>query len=392
MPGAAASSSRASAALSFLRLHVDGLAVRAEHRHAHAGGGDLEVGVGEDLDGLVDHLLLFLGGAGGQEAVDVRQHVEGDLVRVELLLDRLAGGPLARLRVERRDAALAAARHGLVGAHDDALDADRVVDGLERHDHLDGGAVGRGDDARVRRQVVGVDLGHDERHAGVHAEHARLVDDGGAGGDGLRHVLRAHGAAGGEEDEVDAVERAGAELLHLDLGPLERQPAAGRARAGQQAQLADGEAALLEDARTVPPTTPVAPAMATVYSPAAIRTAPSALSWRTRGVVELEHVVQGAHRFVGALLRDDAEILMGEVLIMSRLMPRSASVLNIMAATPGLVRMPAPMTLTLAMASLSNPPAPSSATTSCSARSAAALSSAGMVHEMSVCPSRWSSG
>ena len=179
----------------------------------------------------------------------MRQDVEGDLVRVELRLHRLAGGPLARLRVERGDAALAAARHGLVGADDDALDAGGVVDGLERHDHLDGGAVGRGDDARVGRQVVGVDLGHHERHVGVLAEHARLVDDGGAGRHGLRHELLADRAAGGEEGEVDAGERAGAELLHFQLGPLERQPAPGGARAGQQAQLADGEAALLEDAR-----------------------------------------------------------------------------------------------------------------------------------------------
>jgi len=104
-----------------------------------------------------------------------------------------------------------------------------------------------------------------------------------------------------------------------------------------------------------------------------------------RGVVELEHVVQRAHRFVGALPRDDRRDLDGRVLIMSRLMPRSASVLNISAATPGLVRMPAPMTLTLAMPSLLEKLlALSSATTVCRARSAAALSSAGMVHEMSV--------
>ena len=177
----------------------------------------------------------------------MRQHVEGDLVRVELLLDRLAGSPLAGLGGERLDAGLPAAGDGLVGADDDALDAGGVVDGLERDDHLDGGAVGRRDDAGVRREVVGVDLGHHERHAGVLAEHARLVDDGGAGGDGLRHELLAHGAAGGEEDEVDAVERAGAELLHLDVGAVERQLAAGGARAGEEPELPDGEAALLED-------------------------------------------------------------------------------------------------------------------------------------------------
>ena len=45
------------------------------------------------------------------------------------------------------------------------------------------------------------------------------------------------------------------------------------------------------------------------------------------------------------------QILIGEVLIMSRLMPRSARVWNMRAATPGCVRMPAPMRLTLPMLS-----------------------------------------
>ena len=81
------------------------------------------------------------------------------------------------------------------------------------------------------------------------------------------------------------------------------------------------------------------------------------------------------------------EILMGEVLIMSRLMPRSASVWNILAATPGCVRMPAPMTLTLPMvSSMSNSRAPSRFVMSRSALSAAAMSSAGMVQLMSLCP------
>ena len=81
------------------------------------------------------------------------------------------------------------------------------------------------------------------------------------------------------------------------------------------------------------------------------------------------------------------EILMGEVPIMSRLMPRSASVWNILAATPGWLRMPAPIRLILAMsASVSYSRAPSSLTISLSALSAAGMSSTGMVQEMSLWP------
>src|SRR5664280_1787856 len=80
---------------------------------------------------------------------------------------------------------------------------------------------------------------------------------------------------------------------------------------------ATGNARSSRIARTVPPTTPVAPAMATVYRPAAIRRC----SGRPSGgapvcrladhgvVVELEHLVQLAHGLVDVLLGDDARDL-----------------------------------------------------------------------------------
>ena len=71
------------------------------------------------------------------------------------------------------------------------------------------------------------------------------------------------------------------------------------------------------------------------------------------------------------------------------LIPRSESVSNIEAATPGLVRMPAPMTLTRAMpVSDETPAAPSSATSSPTRARQRSSSSWGTVNEMSVTP--WS--
>jgi hypothetical protein len=50
-----------------------------EDRHADAGCGDLDLGI-EDLLGLGHHLPLFLGRSVLKENVDMRDHVEGDLL------------------------------------------------------------------------------------------------------------------------------------------------------------------------------------------------------------------------------------------------------------------------------------------------------------------------
>ena len=55
--------------------------------HPHAGGADADLGVAEDLPGLVDHLHFLVGVAVIVEVFDVGQHVEGDLVRIDIDLD-----------------------------------------------------------------------------------------------------------------------------------------------------------------------------------------------------------------------------------------------------------------------------------------------------------------
>ena len=78
----------------------------------------------------------------------MRDAVEGDLLG-ELLFSGwcidAAGLPVQL--VHRR---LAGAGDGLIRRHHDALDAGDVVQGLERHHHLDRGAVGIGDDVPLR--------------------------------------------------------------------------------------------------------------------------------------------------------------------------------------------------------------------------------------------------
>ena len=98
-------------------------------------------------------------------------------------------------------------------------------------------------------QVVGVDLGDDERHVGIHAEGRGVVDDERARGGGTRRPLERERVVDVDDDEVEAVEAVVAQHLAHDLAAHERQAAAERTLRGEGAQLRHRERALLEDAQ-----------------------------------------------------------------------------------------------------------------------------------------------
>jgi hypothetical protein len=103
--------------------------VADEDRHAHAGRGQLDLGV-EDLLGLDHHLPLFLGEAVIKENVDMRDHVEGDLLGELLGIRLIAHEDAAALLEQLVHAFLARARHRLISGDDDALDGGGIVQGL----------------------------------------------------------------------------------------------------------------------------------------------------------------------------------------------------------------------------------------------------------------------
>jgi hypothetical protein len=113
----------------------------------------------------------------------VRDDVEGDLLGElpgrRLVVDEDALG----LVVELVDAFLAGARDRLIGRNHDPLDRREIVQGLQRHHHLRRRAVRVGDDVlavRLRHigvEHVGVHLGHHQRHIGVIAPEAGIIDD-----------------------------------------------------------------------------------------------------------------------------------------------------------------------------------------------------------------------
>ena len=80
-----------------------------------------------------------------------------------------------------------------------------VVQRLEHRHRRHRRAVGVGDDALAGvGDGLRVDLGHDERHVGVHAERRGVVDDRDAGGGEPRRQLARRRGAGREQGDVEA--------------------------------------------------------------------------------------------------------------------------------------------------------------------------------------------
>ena len=151
-PGACESSSSARSTRDRLaRLDVDRLRVADPDRHAHAGDGDADRLVLEDLAGLEHHLALLVGVIVAVDEVAGRaDHVEGDVVRVDRRRrHRLAVQRGAGLGVELSERLLAGAGHRLVGRDDQPLDPDLTVDRRERDHQLHRRAVRVGDQAVV---------------------------------------------------------------------------------------------------------------------------------------------------------------------------------------------------------------------------------------------------
>src|SRR3954447_4048862 len=230
-------------------LDVDRLRVAGDDRNPRTGRRDADVlGEPEDLPRLPHHLALF-----GRvivavlEVLHLGQHVEGDLVRIDLgRVDLLALQNRLGLGAQLLDRLTAGARDRLVSGDDQPLDARRVQDRLERDHHLHRRAVGVGDQPIVAVDRIVVHDGHHQRDVIVHPPVAGVVDHHRAGLDPLRRPLRAHRAAGRGEDQVELLDRFVGHLLHLELRAGEVDLAAGRPGGGQRPHLGRRELPLRE--------------------------------------------------------------------------------------------------------------------------------------------------
>ena len=180
----------------------------------------------------------------------MRNGVKGDAMGERLdsqLFLGLAVQELARLIIQLGHGRSAGARSGLVGRHHHASDGRQIVQRLQSHHHLNGGAVRVRDNAVVPGHILRIHLGHYQRHVLVHAEGAGVVDHHGAGGGNrLAHGL-GHAGTRREQGNVYALEGLGGHLLHGQLAgghqaaALEGHLLARRTGTGQRTHLSRRE-------------------------------------------------------------------------------------------------------------------------------------------------------
>ena len=214
----------------------------------------------------------------------------------------------------------------------------------------------------VAVERVGVDLGDDQRHVVVHAPVAGVVDDDRAGLDQPRRPLGADRAARRGENDVEALDRLlGARRPALERRAVPLDLAPGRALGGEGNHLGRREITFGENSRIVDPDQPGRAHNSDSVSVARHRPIMTAAQPRPWGGARRPSGPRGGSRRRPARRPRAApctasgtrsaemthEILIGEVEIISMLIPSAPSTSKTLAATPGCERMPAPTIETL---------------------------------------------
>ena len=218
------------------------------HRHPHRGDAHAELGELEQAADLLGDLDLLLGVVAVHPPAS-GDHVAVEDVGVEVVRRDAPGGVVLLLDRQLGDQVPSRAARRLVGGDGEVAEPEGAVQRRQRHRQRDGDAIGVGDDPPVLAHPLPVDLGHDQGDRGVHPEVARLVDGDPAGGRDQGRVLLGGGRAGGEEDDVAAVEARCLHGCHRQLLTPEGDRAAHAAWRGEGAQLPHREPAVLEDAQ-----------------------------------------------------------------------------------------------------------------------------------------------
>ena len=204
---------------------------------------------------LLDHLPLLLVVArfpdrvrlvARVDAAVVREQVPDVLAPEDVLRERVARGPVARLLLELLHRVEPGAGRGLVRRDHGAVDAEGLVQREHGHVHQDRRAVGIRDDAAVARGRVPVHLGHDQRRALVHAERRAVVDHDAALGRRDRRVVLADVVAAAEQRDVHVVKGVLGQRLARERAPGELDLVAGFVRVRPHLAVVEGEVARLE--------------------------------------------------------------------------------------------------------------------------------------------------
>ena len=230
---------------------------------AHAGAGHCEVRSVQDTARLVAQLLLLIGlfGAVIDDGAGERHDVEGDGRNVHIGFGQGNGAAIEgqardvlleaglELAGQLGDAGAARSGNSLVGGYEEALDAassidERLEDGHGGH----GRAVGVCNDALgTVVDVVGVDLGNDQRDLGILAPRRGVVDDDRAGSRELGSILTRGRSSRREDRNIDPREVSSCDVFDDDLFALPRQGRSSRTSGRKETNRFNWEIALFQD-------------------------------------------------------------------------------------------------------------------------------------------------
>ena len=144
------------------QFQVNTLGMPANDRNPNGCRADLNSRVVQDFLGLVMELHLFLGEVILQKDIAMGEAIPVDGVRIN------ARGVCTRsLLLELVDARLPRSGYALLGADDGTANEEAVMERLECHDQLYGGAIGIGDDQMVAYRVR-IDLRYDQGYLWIH--------------------------------------------------------------------------------------------------------------------------------------------------------------------------------------------------------------------------------
>ena len=107
------------------------------------------------------------------------------------------------------------------------------MQGLQDHQHLDGGTVGIGDNALMRFQSLGIDFRHHQGAALVHAPGRGIVHHHATGVGRVRRECGGGAPAGGKNGQINAVKDVFFQFFHREFALAEGNLAARRTGRGE---------------------------------------------------------------------------------------------------------------------------------------------------------------
>ena len=171
------------------------------------------------------------------------------LARIYRRLDGSAVQQFGRLARQFLDRLLAGAGYRLVGTDINPFNTCGIMQGLQCHQHLNGGAVRVRNDAMcpVGGDCMGIDLRHDQRNVVVITKPGGIVDHDTTG---LRRKWRVsirYAGTCGEESDLHSGKIKAAQVLHGKVGVPERDLLTGRTLARQRVDPVHGKFPFRQD-------------------------------------------------------------------------------------------------------------------------------------------------